>query len=174
LKHPIQSVVVIRCDNRSIFIMNKSFTAVVNTFKPVVKLQHNIEVMRMYRKCLRTITSWCESREVFNYAATEVRQRFDANKNITEKALYDRIVREAHEELAAQTHADPVIAAYMPGGSLFMRNPSLPYEIIYPDGIPEGVSTRRLNIDMSYVPDGQPWADKCFVDSANKLYWIDK
>lgn len=154
--------------------MNKSFQSVVNTFKPVVKLQHNIEVMRLYRKSLRTIISWCESREVFNYAAHEVRQRFDANKNITDPAKYSRIVREAKEELAAQTHADPYIQAYMPGGTLFMRNPALPYEVIYPDGIPEGVSTRRMNVDMSYVPEGQIYSEKTFVDSANKAYWIDK
>lgn len=33
---------------------------------------------------------------------------------------------------------------------------------------------RRLNIDMSNVPDDQPYANKVFVDSVNKQYWIDK
>ena len=33
---------------------------------------------------------------------------------------------------------------------------------------------RRLNIDMSNVPPEQEYADKCFVDSLNKEYWIDK
>ena len=28
----------------------------------------------------------------------------------------------------------------MPGGSLFMRNPPLPLEVLYPYGIPEGIS----------------------------------
>ena len=83
-------------------------------------------------------------------------------------------MREARERLAAQTHADPYIVAYMPGGSSFMRNPAFPVEALYPDGVPEGVSKRRVNIDFSNVPDDQEFANRVFVDSANKLYWIDK
>ena len=60
----------------------------------------------------------------------------------------------------------------MPGGTLFMRNPAFPNEIIYPDGIPEGVSRRRMNVDMSYIPDDQEYADPTFVDSASKSYWL--
>lgn len=33
---------------------------------------------------------------------------------------------------------------------------------------------RRLNIDMSNIPDDQEYADQVFVDSANKTYWIAK
>ena len=62
----------------------------------------------------------------------------------------------------------------MPGGTLFMRNPAIPYEVFYPDGLPEGMKTPRLNIDMSYIPEGQTYADKAFVDSATKSYWIEK
>lgn len=112
---------------------------------------------------------------MFNYEATKLRNRFNENKTVpVESAKLRRIMREAHEELAAQTHADPYINAYMPGGSLFMRNPALPMEALYPDGIPAGTSRRRLNVDMSIVPDDQPYADQAFVDSANKQYWINK
>jgi hypothetical protein len=62
----------------------------------------------------------------------------------------------------------------MPGGTLFMRNPAFPQEALYPDGIPEGVSKRRMNIDMSYIPDDQEYADKAFVDFPTKQYWIDR
>ena len=51
-----------------------------------------------------------------------------------------RLLREAREALKAQTHPDPYIVSYMPGGSLFMRNPAPPLEALFPDGIPEGVS----------------------------------
>ncbi len=85
-----------------------------------------------------------------------------------------RLIREAQEKLVEQTHPDPYIQPYMPGGSLFMRNPAIPLEALFPEGIPEGVSNRRINIDMSNVPDDQPYADKCFVDSVNKVYWIEK
>lgn len=88
----------------------------------------------------------------------------------------------------------------MPGGSSFMRNPAVPLEVVYPSGIPEHYIRynfifylffikfyyfyyllnftifirRQLNIDMSNVPLDQPYANKVFVDSVNKRYWIDK
>mmetsp|Transcript_15346 Transcript_15346/g.33854 ORF Transcript_15346/g.33854 Transcript_15346/m.33854 type:complete len:155 (-) Transcript_15346:176-640(-) len=154
--------------------MNKAFQAVVATYKPTPTLTHVQDVMRLYRGCLRNLTSWCESRDVFNFEADKVRAQFNANMTVTEPAKITRLVREAKDALKAQTHADPYIASYMPGGTLFMRNPPMPVEALYPDGLPEGTSRRRLNIDMSNVPDDQPYADKVFVDSANKLYWIDK
>ena len=47
-----------------------------------------------------------------------------------------RLMREACEKLATQIHPDPYIQPFMPGGSLFMRNPAVPLEVLYPDGIP--------------------------------------
>jgi hypothetical protein len=91
-----------------------------------------------------------------------------------EPARTARLMREARERLAAVKHSDPYIQAYMPGGTLFMRNPAFPNEALYPDGVPDHVSRRRLNIDMSNVPDDQPYANRVFVDSVNKQYWIDK
>lgn len=155
--------------------MDKSFQAVVSLYKPIAELTHQQQVMRLYRKSLRTVSSWCEDRDVFNYETTLIRQEFDQNKQIPiDSAKLTRVMREARERLAAQQHADPYIQAYMPGGSLFMRNPAFPNEALYPDGIPAHVSKRRLNIDMSNVPDSQQYANKVFVDSANKAYWIDK
>jgi hypothetical protein len=55
-----------------------------------------------------------------------------------------------------------------------MRNPAIPLEALYPDGVPAHYSKRRLNVDMSNVPDDQPYADKVLVDSASKQYWIDR
>ena len=85
-----------------------------------------------------------------------------------------RLIRETKERLARRTHPDPYIVPYMPGGSLFMRNAPPPLEAIFPDGIPEGISTRKVNIDMSNVTDPEGYADFVFVDSANKVYDISK
>ena len=155
--------------------MDKSFSAVVSLYKPVVELTHQQQVLRLYRKSLRTVSSWCEDRDVFNYETTEIRKEFNENKNIpVGSAKLTRIMREAKDRLEAQTHPDPYIQAYMPGGSLFMRNPAFPNEALYPDGVPSFISKRRINIDMSNIPDSQEYANKVFVDSANKAYWIDK
>jgi NADH dehydrogenase (ubiquinone) 1 beta subcomplex subunit 9 len=155
--------------------MDSSFRKVVSHFIPKPNLSHRSVVLRLYRKSLRTIDSWSDSREVFNDEATKIREEFDAFKGLpADSAKVVRLVREGQERLSLLSHPDPYIKPYMPGGSLFMRNPPPPLEIVYPHGIPDGVSKRRLNIDMSSVPDDQPYADKVFVDSANKTYWIDK
>jgi hypothetical protein len=67
------------------------------------------------------------------------------------------MLREGREWLAARAHPDMyiqvllkyhtfnlrklfvVMKAYMPGGTLFMRNPPTPLEVVYPNGIPEGM-----------------------------------
>ena len=126
-------------------------------------------------RCLRNLSAWVESREVWNEEATKIRREFNANKSIpADSAKVARLIREATERLSKQTHPDPYISPYMPGGSLFMRNPAIPLEALYPDGIPEGMSRRRMNVDMSNIPDDQPWADKALVDSASKTYQIEK
>ena len=156
-------------------MLDKAFQATVSAYKPIVELSHKQEVMRLYRKCLRNLSSWVESRALFNEEASKVRAEFNANRSVpVDSAKAKRLVREAKERLYEQTHPDPYIKSYMPGGTLFMRNPAIPLEVIYPDGIPAELSKRRLNIDMSNVPDDQPYADKAFVDTASKQYWINK
>lgn len=75
---------------------------------------------------------------------------------------------------AENAHPDPYIMPYMPGGSMFMRNSPVPLSAVFPDGIPADVSQRQVNIDFSNIPDDQQYADKAFVDSISKSYWIDK
>ena len=60
--------------------------------------------------------------------------------NQSDSALVKRLIREGYERLAYHQHPDPYIVPYMPGGTSFMRNPAPPLELVYPDGIPEGVS----------------------------------
>jgi NADH dehydrogenase (ubiquinone) 1 beta subcomplex subunit 9 len=124
-------------------------------------------------RSLRNLISWTESRDLFNEEATKIRMRFNENKNIDIDSG-KRLLLEGQKELSAQTHADPYIPAYMPGGSLFMRNPALPLEALFPDGIPSHINKRRINIDMSNVPDDQEFSNKVLVDSISKQYWIDK
>ena len=133
----------------------------------------SLSYLSILSRCLRNLTTWVESRELWNKEATKIRTRFNLGMG-AEASEAARLLREAKEELALQTHPDPYIAAYMPGGSLFMRNPAIPLEAMYPDGIPEGKSHRRLNVDMSNVPDEDEFGSQVLVDSASKQYWIDK
>ena len=123
---------------------------------------------------MRNLSSWVESRELWCEEATKVRARFDLGKAEGDSSAAVRMLREGEEELADQAHPDNYIAAYMPGGSLFMRNPAIPLEAMYPHGIPEEKSRRRVNIDLSNVPDEDEYGAQVMVDSASKQYWIDR
>ena len=58
--------------------------------------------------------------------------------------------QEARAELHENTHPDPYCVPFMPGGSLFMRNPPPPLSICFPDGnIPADAPDYEMNPDMS-------------------------
>jgi NADH dehydrogenase (ubiquinone) 1 beta subcomplex subunit 9 len=172
-----------------------AFKVAVKFYKPVAQLSHRQEVCRIYRNALREAFNWAESRKLFLDEAENIRQRFDANKNLpagdsplsdqillyikslfvpADSPLVKRIIQEAYEELVAHAHPDPYLNPHMPGGTSFMRNPAIPLEFVYPSGIPDHYVQRQLNIDMSNLAPGQTAANKVFVDSVNKKYWIDK
>tara|TARA_A100001035_G_C27305750_1_gene287472 strand:- start:16 stop:486 length:471 start_codon:yes stop_codon:yes gene_type:complete len=155
-------------------MLDKHFQSAIDFYKPAKKvLSHNQTVVRLYRHALRCIDSWAESREVFIDRAEELRNEFDSNKNVS-LASAKRLIREGEERLFSMTHPDPYIKNYMPGGTLFMRNPAVAKKYVYPEGIPEGVDTRKYNVDFSRIPKGQEWANRVYIDSANKKYWIEE
>lgn len=58
--------------------------------------------------------------------------------------------QEAKAELHSNTHPDPYCVPFMPGGSLFMRNPPIPLEVCFPDGnYPKDAPKVTFNPDMS-------------------------
>ena len=88
-------------------------------------------------------------REIFLEEATKLRARFDANRNCN-AAQARRLIREAEDELFENTHPDPYCVPYMPGGTLFMRNPPLPLEVCFPDGdYPDDAPDYTFNPDMT-------------------------
>ena len=59
-------------------------------------------------------------------------------------------MQEAKAELFEFSHPDPYCVPFMPGGSLFMRNPPPPLSICFPDGdYPDDAPMYTLNPDMS-------------------------
>jgi len=111
-------------------------------------------VAHLYRDSLRTLLSWAVDRDVFNEAATDLRQRFDANRGVSKSAAA-RLLREGQEELFKAMHPDPYRLPVMPGGSKFMRNPPLPMSVCFPDGdIPADAPKYEVNPDFSVAtPD---------------------
>uniref|UniRef100_A0A7S2EN98 NADH dehydrogenase [ubiquinone] 1 beta subcomplex subunit 9 n=1 Tax=Trieres chinensis TaxID=1514140 RepID=A0A7S2EN98_TRICV len=131
-------------------VMNEAFRAAAQQVRQrPVQLTPNQEVCRLYRKALKTLGSWAIDREVFIEEATKLRARFDSNRGCSSAAAA-RLLGEGKEELYQFTHPDPYCVPWMPGGSLFMRNPPLPMDICFPDGdYPEDAPKVTLNPDMS-------------------------
>ena len=72
------------------------------------------------------------------------------NRILFSKYHHHHNSQEAKEELYLSTHPDPYCVPFMPGGSLFMRNPPPPIEVCFPDGnVPADAPTVTLNPDMS-------------------------
>uniref|UniRef100_A0A7S2DAM5 NADH dehydrogenase [ubiquinone] 1 beta subcomplex subunit 9 n=1 Tax=Octactis speculum TaxID=3111310 RepID=A0A7S2DAM5_9STRA len=138
-------------------------------------LTHAQVVCRLYRASLKTLGSWAVDRQVFLTEALKIQAEFRANENLSaDSPTTTRLVKEGQEKLFSYTHPDKYIPAYLPGGSLYMRNPPLPLSVCYPDGIPEGVEegliNKLLNIDMSPVRSGESGATvgQVIVDASSK------
>ncbi len=103
----------------------------------------------MYRKSLKLLSSWVIDREIFLDEADILRARFDDGKTASE-AKTIRLLKEARAEIQKNTHPDPYCVPFMPGGSLFMRNPPPPLEVCFPDGnYPADAPKVLFNPDMS-------------------------
>ena len=129
----------------------QAFKAVANQAQRIApKITHQHRVMRLYRKSLKTMISWAFQRDLVNQEADRIRAEFDACRNMSESQAAGAI-RRCEEELARLTHPDPIVPAYMPGGSKFMRNAPLPMEVVYPEGMPEGM-TPPTPVHVDQVP----------------------
>merc|ERR1712070_419078 len=130
-------------------------------------------VCRLYRASLQTLGSWAIDRNVFITEALKIQAEFRENSGLSaDSPTTRRLLQEGHEKLFSYTHPDKYIPAYLPGGSLYMRNPPLPLSVCYPDGIPEGIeeSIKLLNVDMSPVRPGESGATvgQVIVDASAK------
>ena len=79
--------------------------------------------------------------------------------------------QEGKQELYENTHPDPYCVAYMPGGTLFMRNPPLPMEVCFPDGnIPSDAPKITFNSDMTVSKEetGKNFVGSVLVDFTKK------
>eukprot|EP00546_Thalassionema_frauenfeldii_P007786 CAMPEP_0178922536 /NCGR_PEP_ID=MMETSP0786-20121207/16211_1 /TAXON_ID=186022 /ORGANISM="Thalassionema frauenfeldii, Strain CCMP 1798" /LENGTH=165 /DNA_ID=CAMNT_0020596917 /DNA_START=45 /DNA_END=542 /DNA_ORIENTATION=- len=153
-------------------VLNAAFLAgATETKQKLVNIPHNQQVARLYRHGLKTLSSWAIDREVFLDEATKLRARFDANRGISGSNA-SRLLLEGQQELQDNTHPDPYVCAYMPGGTLYMRNPPLPIDVCFPEGteVPADAPKITFNPDMTVCKEetGKSAVGSVLVDYAKK------
>eukprot|EP00262_Sarcandra_glabra_P007324 TRINITY_DN2003_c0_g1_i2.p1 TRINITY_DN2003_c0_g1~~TRINITY_DN2003_c0_g1_i2.p1 ORF type:complete len:118 (+),score=25.13 TRINITY_DN2003_c0_g1_i2:292-645(+) len=94
-------------------------------------------VRLLYRKALKDTLNWAVHRHLFYQDASELRERFEANKHVEDLDAIDRMINHAEATYNKWQHPDPYIVPWAPGGSKFTRNPTPPsgIEIVYNYGL---------------------------------------
>ncbi|EXB43289.1 hypothetical protein L484_004478 [Morus notabilis] len=90
----------------------------------------------LYRRALKNTLNWAVHRHLFYSDASDLRERFEANKHVEDLDTIDRLIADAEESYNMWRHPDPYIVPWAPGGSKFHRNPTPPsgIEIVYDYG----------------------------------------
>mmetsp|Transcript_27505 Transcript_27505/g.31805 ORF Transcript_27505/g.31805 Transcript_27505/m.31805 type:complete len:156 (+) Transcript_27505:89-556(+) len=131
--------------------MNNVFQTAVNQWRMKPEpLTQNQQVARLYRKSLKVLNSWCIEREIFNEEGTAIRNSIEENRDCSANKA-SRLIREWEQKIQIDyCHPDPYCVPYMPGGTLFMRNPPIPMEVCFPDGnLPADAPKVLFNPDMT-------------------------
>ena len=151
--------------------MNEVFrSAADQTRQRLPQMSTNVQACRLYRKALKTLSSWAIDREIFLDEATKLRARFDESRGCS-PAQATHLLKEGQNELFGNTHPDPYCIPYMPGGSLFMRNPPPPLEVCFPDGnYPSDAPKVTFNPDMTICKEetGKSAVHTVLVDFTKK------
>ncbi|KAG1671073.1 hypothetical protein FOA52_000745 [Chlamydomonas sp. UWO 241] len=92
----------------------------------VSALPHKLRVMRMYRYGLRELLNWSMSRHHWYPRATQLREEFEVNRAVTDRAEQFKLVEHGENLLSRFRHWEPIIRPEMPGGTAYSINPSHP------------------------------------------------
>uniref|UniRef100_A0A7N0T9A9 NADH dehydrogenase [ubiquinone] 1 beta subcomplex subunit 9 n=1 Tax=Kalanchoe fedtschenkoi TaxID=63787 RepID=A0A7N0T9A9_KALFE len=87
----------------------------------------------LYRRALKDTLNWAVHRHLFYQDASELREKFEANRDVDDADRIDRMIEQAEATYEKFRHPDPYIVPWAPGGSKFCRNPTPPagIEIVY-------------------------------------------
>uniref|UniRef100_A0A5G2R954 NADH dehydrogenase [ubiquinone] 1 beta subcomplex subunit 9 n=1 Tax=Sus scrofa TaxID=9823 RepID=A0A5G2R954_PIG len=88
---------------------------------PAAYLTHQQKVLRLYKRALRHLESWCVHRDKYRYFACLMRARFDEHKNEKDMVKATQLLRQAEEEFWYGQHPQPYIFPESPGGTSYER-----------------------------------------------------
>uniref|UniRef100_A0A2I3MPQ3 NADH dehydrogenase [ubiquinone] 1 beta subcomplex subunit 9 n=2 Tax=Cercopithecinae TaxID=9528 RepID=A0A2I3MPQ3_PAPAN len=86
-----------------------------------VYLTHQQKVLRLYKRALRHLESWCVHRDKYRYFACLMRARFEEHKNEKDMMKATQLLKEAEEEFWYFQHPQPYIFPDSPGGTSYER-----------------------------------------------------
>ncbi|XP_037659391.1 NADH dehydrogenase [ubiquinone] 1 beta subcomplex subunit 9 isoform X2 [Choloepus didactylus] len=88
---------------------------------PAAYLTHQQKVLRLYKRALRHLESWCIHRDKYRYFACLMRARFEEHKNEKDMVKATQLLKEAEEEFWYNQHPQPYIFPDSPGGTSYER-----------------------------------------------------
>ncbi|EGG14300.1 hypothetical protein DFA_12070 [Cavenderia fasciculata] len=88
----------------------------------VSALTHQQTVVRLYRKCLKSIRDYSENYDYFLKQATILRNTVKAHKDETNPFLIKQYMNDFEKWSNNWEHPDPYIPCDAPGGSKWQRN----------------------------------------------------
>ncbi|KAM9384843.1 NADH dehydrogenase [ubiquinone] 1 beta subcomplex subunit 9 [Pholidichthys leucotaenia] len=84
-------------------------------------LTHQQKVMRLYKKSLRHLESWCVFRDKYRFYACLLRARFDENKHEKDMVKATMLLKAGEEEFWTNQHPQPYYFPDSPGGTSYER-----------------------------------------------------
>uniref|UniRef100_A0A7J7VMS5 NADH dehydrogenase [ubiquinone] 1 beta subcomplex subunit 9 n=1 Tax=Pipistrellus kuhlii TaxID=59472 RepID=A0A7J7VMS5_PIPKU len=88
---------------------------------PGAYLTHQQKVLRLYKRALRHLESFCVHRDKYRYFACLMRARFEEHKDEKNMVRATQLLREAEEEFWHNQHPQPYIFPDSPGGTSYER-----------------------------------------------------
>ncbi|RLM55198.1 hypothetical protein C2845_PM10G20720 [Panicum miliaceum] len=83
-------------------------------------------VRLLYRRALKDTLNWAVHRHLFYQDASDLRDKFEANRHVDNLDVIDRLIDDAEAQYRNFQHPDPYIVPWAPGGTKFTRNPPPP------------------------------------------------
>ncbi|GCB66321.1 NADH dehydrogenase [ubiquinone] 1 beta subcomplex subunit 9 [Scyliorhinus torazame] len=84
-------------------------------------LTHQQKVLRLYKRALRHLESWCIFRDKYRFYACMLRARFDEHKDEKDMIKATKLLKASEEEFWSKQHPQPYIFPDAPGGTSYER-----------------------------------------------------
>ena len=76
-------------------------------------LTHTQRVTRLYRRSLKHLLSWAIDRPLWREKALDLRERFDANKDVKDPRIALKLLEEGEAEWEEFRHPQPYIRMFL-------------------------------------------------------------